>query len=69
VHLAGSGAAALQAVILKAGGTVKSSPGEAEPDIVFVAKLAAAADPRKAPPDPLYVKSADAKPLAEQSPA
>jgi len=66
VHLVGNASPALQAALLRAGGTVRSSLGEGVPDIVSVAKLAARADPGKAPPDPLYVKSADARPLAEQ---
>jgi tRNA threonylcarbamoyladenosine biosynthesis protein TsaB len=69
VHLVGSAAPALQSVLSQAGGTAKSSLAEAVPDIVCVAKLAASADPRKAPPDPVYVKSADARPLAEQGSA
>jgi tRNA threonylcarbamoyladenosine biosynthesis protein TsaB len=69
VHLVGSASASLQAALLRAGGSVKSSLTEAMPDIVCVAKLCAAADPRKAPPDPLYVKAADARPLSEQASA
>jgi hypothetical protein len=69
VHLVGSAAPALQSVLSQAGGTAKSSLAEAVPDIVCVAKLVASADPRKAPPDPVYVKSADARPLAEQGSA
>lgn len=69
VHLVGSAAPALQSVLSQAGGTAKSSLAEAVPDIVCVAKLVATADPRKAPPDPVYVKSADARPLAEQGSA
>ncbi len=69
VHLVGSAAQALQVALLRAGGSVRSSLAEGVPDIVSVAKLAVVADPRRAPPDPLYVKSADARPLAEQAPA
>jgi tRNA threonylcarbamoyladenosine biosynthesis protein TsaB len=69
VHLVGDAAQALQAAVLQAGGVVKSSLFEAVPDIVSVAKLAVVTSPRKAPPDPLYVKGADARPLAERAPA
>ena len=48
-------------------GLADASVAEAMPDIVCVAKLAADASPRTAPPDPLYIKGADARPLAEQA--
>jgi len=67
VHLVGGPAGILQAALVKAARTVKSSLTEAVPDIVSVAKLAVEADPRKARPDPLYVKGADARTLAEQA--
>jgi tRNA threonylcarbamoyladenosine biosynthesis protein TsaB len=69
VHLVGSASPALQAALSQAGGMAKSSLADAIPDIVCVAKLAAGADPRKAPPDPVYVKGADARPLAERASA
>ncbi|MFI5015003.1 MAG: tRNA (adenosine(37)-N6)-threonylcarbamoyltransferase complex dimerization subunit type 1 TsaB [Hyphomicrobiales bacterium] len=69
IHLVGSGSSALQAALSRAGGVVKSSLAEAVPDIVCVAKLAADADPRRAPPNPLYIKGANARPLAEQASA
>jgi tRNA threonylcarbamoyl adenosine modification protein YeaZ len=69
VHLVGSGAALLQVRLEARGGTVLSSAADALPDIVFVAKLTARADPASAPPEPLYVKAPDAKALAEQVPA
>ena len=66
VHLVGSASAALDCVLSQAGGTARSSLVDAAPDIVCVAKLAAAADPEASLPDPVYVKSADARPLADQ---
>jgi tRNA threonylcarbamoyladenosine biosynthesis protein TsaB len=69
VHLVGSASPALQEALARAGGIARSSVAEAVPDIVCVAKLAVAADPRTAPPDPLYVKRADARPLAERASA
>jgi tRNA threonylcarbamoyladenosine biosynthesis protein TsaB len=66
VHLVGSGSAALQGALSRAGGMARSSVADAVPDIVSVAKLAADAHPRRSPPDPLYIKGADARPLAEQ---
>jgi tRNA threonylcarbamoyl adenosine modification protein YeaZ len=69
VHLVGTAAQALQSAVSRAGGTVKSSLVEASPDIVSVAKLAATTSPKKAPPDPLYVKGADARPMAAQASA
>ena len=69
VHLVGSASAALNHALSQAGGTVRSSLVDAAPDIVCVAKLAAAADPKAALPDPVYVKSADARPLADQGAA
>ncbi|SDR50353.1 tRNA threonylcarbamoyl adenosine modification protein YeaZ [Rhizobiales bacterium GAS191] len=67
VHLVGSGASALQAGLSRAGFAAKSSTVEAAPDIVSVAKLAVSSHPRLAPPDPLYIKGADARTLAEQA--
>ena len=66
VHLVGSASPALHSVVSQTGGMARSSLAEAAPDIVCVAKLAAAADPKASPPDPVYVKPAQARPLAEQ---
>jgi len=68
VHLVGNGSLALQAALLRAGGIARSSVPDAVPDIVSVAKLAVDAHPRRSPPDPLYIKGADARPLGEQVP-
>jgi tRNA threonylcarbamoyl adenosine modification protein YeaZ len=67
VHLVGSGASALQTALSEAGHAAKSSSVEAAPDIVSVAKLTVSAHPRLAPPDPVYIKGADARTLAEQA--
>jgi tRNA threonylcarbamoyl adenosine modification protein YeaZ len=69
VHLVGSASPALQSAVLRAGGSVRSSLAEAVPDIVSVAKLCVSANPRRSPPDPLYVKEAGARPLSEQASA
>jgi tRNA threonylcarbamoyl adenosine modification protein YeaZ len=66
VHLVGSASPALNSFLSQTGGTAKSSVAEAAPDIVWVAKLAAATDPKSSPPDPVYVKSAEARSLADQ---
>lgn len=69
VHLVGTGSPAVRAALSQLGVIIRSSDADAVPDIVYVAKLAAAADPAKALPTPLYVKTAAAKPLAEQASA
>lgn len=66
VQLVGSGSAALHPILSETCGVARSSLAESVPDIVCVAKLAAAADPKSSPPDPVYVKQADARTLAEQ---
>ncbi len=66
VHLVGSASQALLSVVMQRGGKARASHAEAAPDIVCVAKLAAAADPNASAPDPVYVKPAQARPLAEQ---
>jgi len=66
VHLVGNASPALHSALSQNGGTVKSSLSDGAPDIVSVAKLAAATDPKRSPPDPVYVKPAEARPLAEQ---
>ena len=69
LHLAGSGASLLQAALSRVGRAAKSVIVEAAPDIVSVAKLTVSAHPRMAPADPLYIKGADARTLAEQAEA
>jgi tRNA threonylcarbamoyl adenosine modification protein YeaZ len=69
MHLAGSGASLLQAALSRVGRVAKSVIVEAAPDIVSVAKLTVSAHPRMAPADPLYIKGADARTLAEQAEA
>jgi tRNA threonylcarbamoyladenosine biosynthesis protein TsaB len=69
MHLAGSGASLLQAALSRVGRVPKSVIVEAAPDIVSVAKLTVSAHPRMAPADPLYIKGADARTLAEQAEA
>ena len=69
LHLAGSGASLLQAALSRVGRVAKSVIVEAAPDIVSVAKLTVSAHPRMAPADPLYIKGADARTLAEQAEA
>jgi tRNA threonylcarbamoyl adenosine modification protein YeaZ len=64
VHIVGNAAQALEAAVAKAGGVVKTVLVEAAPDIVSVAKLAVTTSPRNAPADPLYIKGADARPMA-----
>jgi tRNA threonylcarbamoyl adenosine modification protein YeaZ len=66
VHLVGSASPALHSVLPQSGRMARPIPADAVLDIVYVAKLAAVADPKTSPPDPVYVKSADARPLAEQ---
>jgi tRNA threonylcarbamoyladenosine biosynthesis protein TsaB len=66
VQLVGSGSSALHSILSETGGMARSSLSDNLPDIVCVAKLAAAADPNASPPDPVYVKPADARTLAEQ---
>lgn len=63
VRLAGSGAG-LVLRELERRGVGAEAAGENAPDIRFVARLALAAEPALAPPRPLYLKPADAKPQA-----
>jgi tRNA threonylcarbamoyl adenosine modification protein YeaZ len=67
VHIVGNAAQALEAAVTSAGGVVKTTLVEAGPDIVSVAKLAVTTSPRNAPADPLYIKGADARPMATAS--
>ena len=60
--LSGSGGAAVAAECLIQGIDAVLADAPVAPDIVWVAKLAAAADPSQALPKPLYLKGPDAKP-------
>lgn len=62
IRLAGSGAPML-AIEAKSAGLSAEVVGETgAPDIAFVARLGLLADPKGAPPRPLYLKPPDAKP-------
>ncbi|MDR3407525.1 MAG: tRNA (adenosine(37)-N6)-threonylcarbamoyltransferase complex dimerization subunit type 1 TsaB [Methylovirgula sp.] len=62
IRLAGSGAPML-AIEAKSAGLMAEIVGETgTPDIAFVARLGLLADPKGAPPRPLYLKPPDAKP-------
>ncbi len=63
--IAGSGAELLAAEAEKAGLSAEIAEDAIVPDIAFVARLGLLADPALAPPRPLYLKPADAKPLAD----
>lgn len=62
VVITGSGAAVIAAEAIEAGVSVDLSLAELSPDIAWVARLAAIADPAHALPKPLYLKGPDAKP-------
>ena len=64
VRLVGSGAPkiAVEAWQIGLDATVVSAADA--PDILWVARLGALADPDEAPPKPLYLKPPDAKPMA-----
>ncbi|QIB33861.1 tRNA (adenosine(37)-N6)-threonylcarbamoyltransferase complex dimerization subunit type 1 TsaB [Ancylobacter pratisalsi] len=62
VRLAGSGAALLAAAWPSGERPPLRVDAEATPDPVWVARLASVSDPAKAPPRPLYLREADAKP-------
>lgn len=65
VRLFGSGAPLLAAEAQSTGLAVDVAPRIGAPDIAFVARLGALADPQTALPKPLYLKAPDAKPPAE----
>ncbi|ACK51815.1 peptidase M22 glycoprotease [Methylocella silvestris BL2] len=72
-QLVGSGAALVAIEAEKLGVAVEVTAEALVPDIIFVARLGLLGDPDLAPPRPLYLKAADAKPqsgsvLAEAAP-
>jgi tRNA threonylcarbamoyl adenosine modification protein YeaZ len=62
VVITGSGAAVIAAEAIEAGVSVDLNLAELSPDIAWVARLGAIADPGHALPKPLYLKGPDAKP-------
>ncbi len=62
VRIVGPAADLLAAAALDIGLQVFVDPPVRAPDILWVARLGLAADPRSAPPDPLYLRGPDAKP-------
>jgi len=64
LRLAGSGAAALAIEAWSMGVAAELVSDAKAPDIAFVARLGAAADPASAPPRPLYLKAPDVTPPA-----
>jgi tRNA threonylcarbamoyladenosine biosynthesis protein TsaB len=69
VHLVGTSSSAVRAALSQLGATTLTCDADAVPDIVYVAKLVATADPLKASPTPLYLRAAAARPIAEQASA
>ena len=64
VVITGSGAAVIAAEAIEAGVSVDLSLAEVTPDVAWIARLGAIADPANALPKPLYLKGPDAKPQA-----
>lgn len=64
LRLAGSGAPILAIEAWQRGLSADIVGDRIVPDIAFVARLGLLADPRSAPPRPLYLKAPDAKPQA-----
>ena len=62
VTLVGSGAALVAREALAVGVDAHVQAGSTVPDMAWVARLGAAADPEEAPPKPLYIASPDARP-------
>jgi tRNA threonylcarbamoyladenosine biosynthesis protein TsaB len=62
VRIAGSGAHILALEAARAGLAVETADGADFPDILAVARIGLAMDPRDCPPRPLYLKSPDAQP-------
>jgi tRNA threonylcarbamoyl adenosine modification protein YeaZ len=62
VVITGSGAAIVAAEAIEAGVSVDLGSAELVPDIAWIARLAAIADPAQAIPKPLYLKGPDARP-------
>ena len=67
VKLVGNGAPLMAIEAWSAGLAAEIANEGISPDIAYVARLGALADPRFAPPKPLYVKAPDAKPVARSS--
>jgi tRNA threonylcarbamoyl adenosine modification protein YeaZ len=66
IQLVGSGAALLGAECWAQGIDAQLSDGPAAPDIAWVARIGALADPAQALPKPLYLRGPDAKPQDAQ---
>lgn len=62
VKVIGPGAGLLQPYADILGPQVFIEPSPSAPDCVWIARLGLAADPAHAPPEPLYLRGADAKP-------
>jgi tRNA threonylcarbamoyl adenosine modification protein YeaZ len=69
VRLVGSGAAKLAVEAWTIGLDAIVVDARSAPDILWVARLGALADPDEAPPKPLYLKAPDAKPQPVRAPA
>ncbi len=67
VRIAGSGAQLLAVEAARLGLAVEVADALDFPDILAVARLGLAAEPRESPPRPLYLKSPDAKPAAAEA--
>lgn len=67
VRLVGSGGPLVAVAAGALGISAEADPGSAIPDIGFVARLGAFADPERALPRPLYLKAPDATPPAGNS--
>lgn len=67
VRMAGDGARLLAVEAARAGFDVELTGGAAFPDILAVARVGLAADPRDCPPRPLYLKPPDAQPAVGAS--
>jgi tRNA threonylcarbamoyl adenosine modification protein YeaZ len=67
VRMAGDGARLLAVEAARAGFDVELTGGSAFPDILAVARIGLAADPRDCPPRPLYLKPPDAQPAVGAS--
>jgi tRNA threonylcarbamoyl adenosine modification protein YeaZ len=64
VRIAGSGARLLALEAARIGVAVDRAEGDEFPDIVAVARIGLATDPRDCPPRPVYLKPPDAQPSA-----
>jgi tRNA threonylcarbamoyladenosine biosynthesis protein TsaB len=67
VRMTGSGAGILALEAARVGLNVDLTASAQFPDIVAVARIGLALDPRDCPPRPLYLKSPDAQPAASES--